>query len=62
MKSQYDFCMIEKQQKLVWWDDENLDGTSSQEKTVAGLRSGVDTFDSCCVAIFCLGLSVTFLS
>jgi len=54
--------MIEKQQKLVWWDDENLDGTSSQEKTVAGLRYGVDTFDSCCVAIFCLGLSVTFLN
>jgi hypothetical protein len=37
--------MIEKQQKLMWWDDENLDETSSQEKTVAGLRSGVDTFD-----------------
>jgi hypothetical protein len=46
MKAQYDFYMIEKQQKLMWWDDENLDETSSQEKTVAGLRSGVDTDDS----------------
>ena len=46
MKAQSDFCTIEKQQKLMWWDDENLDETSSQEKIVARLRSGVDTDDS----------------
>jgi hypothetical protein len=35
--------MIEKQQELIRWDDENLDETSSPETTVAALRSGVDT-------------------
>jgi hypothetical protein len=45
-KAQYDFCLIEKQQKLMWWDDRNFEETSSQVKTVAGLRSGVDTGNS----------------
>jgi hypothetical protein len=42
--------------------------TNLQEKTEAGLRFGVDTDKSrsmrryCCVAIFCVGLSVTLLS